>query len=132
MQNIRKLVSQLVVLLSVGYWQRYAHYISHSLVTANVFTAKSLEMKPNTNQLTCNSFRCASCSKATHEHTLISSGILNNLFEGLTDKDETVRTAIKSSLIKILETHPARATDILVDYRGRNPKLPEQTVITLL
>ncbi|XP_036319611.1 maestro heat-like repeat-containing protein family member 1 isoform X2 [Rhagoletis pomonella] len=62
----------------------------------------------------------------------ILEGILNNLFEGLADKDETVRTAIKSSLIKILETHPARATDILVDYRGRNPKLPEQTVITLL
>ncbi|XP_053949877.1 maestro heat-like repeat-containing protein family member 1 isoform X1 [Anastrepha ludens] len=60
------------------------------------------------------------------------SGILHNLFEGLIDKDETVRTAIKSSLIKILETHPARATDILVDYRERNPKLPEQTVITLL
>lgn len=63
---------------------------------------------------------------------LLLAGILHSLFEGLIDKDETVRTAIKGSLVKILETHPARAVDTLVEYREKNPKLPEQTVIILL
>uniref|UniRef100_W8B438 HEAT repeat-containing protein 7A n=1 Tax=Ceratitis capitata TaxID=7213 RepID=W8B438_CERCA len=68
----------------------------------------------------------------TTEKPSILEGILHSLFEGLVDKDETVRTAIKSSLVKILETHPARATDILVEYREKNPKLSEQTIIILL
>ncbi|XP_067641697.1 maestro heat-like repeat-containing protein family member 1 [Eurosta solidaginis] len=68
----------------------------------------------------------------TPERPSILEGILHSLMEGLIDKDETVRTAIKSSLTKILETHPARTTDVLVEYREKNPKLPEQTVITLL
>lgn len=65
-------------------------------------------------------------------YLFLFAGILHGLFEGLIDKDETVRTAIKSSLVKILETHPARAVDTLVEYREKNPKLPEQTVIILL
>ncbi|XP_036218360.2 maestro heat-like repeat-containing protein family member 1 isoform X2 [Bactrocera oleae] len=68
----------------------------------------------------------------TPDKPSILEGILHGLFEGLIDKDETVRTAIKSSLVKILETHPARAVDTLVEYREKNPKLPEQTVIILL
>ncbi|XP_037937938.1 maestro heat-like repeat-containing protein family member 1 [Teleopsis dalmanni] len=72
-----------------------------------------------------------SLSSAPDKHTVLE-GVLHNLFEGLADKDETVRLAIQSALVKILETHPVRATDILIEYKEKNPKMPEQTVIILL
>ncbi|XP_058977775.1 maestro heat-like repeat-containing protein family member 1 isoform X1 [Musca domestica] len=61
-----------------------------------------------------------------------TKGVLNNLFDGLADKDETVRFAIQSALVKIIETHPVRATEILCEYREKHPKLNEQTTNIIL
>ncbi|XP_065363715.1 maestro heat-like repeat-containing protein family member 1 isoform X1 [Calliphora vicina] len=59
-------------------------------------------------------------------------GVLHNLFDGLTDKDETVRMAIQSAMVKIFETHPVRATDILIEYKEKHPKMTEQTTTIIL
>ncbi|XP_075158391.1 maestro heat like repeat family protein c11.1 isoform X1 [Haematobia irritans] len=61
-----------------------------------------------------------------------TKGVLNNLFDGLSDKDETVRMAIQTALVKIIETHPVRATEILMEYREKHPKLSEQTTTIIL
>lgn len=65
-------------------------------------------------------------------HFIAISGVLNNLFDGLSDKDETVRMAIQAALVKIIETHPVRATEILFEYREKHPKLNEQTTTIIL
>lgn len=57
---------------------------------------------------------------------------MHNLLDSLTDKDESVRIAIQNSLVKILETHPARTVEILSEYRAKHPKLSDQIVSTLL
>ncbi|EDW00462.1 maestro heat-like repeat-containing protein family member 1 [Drosophila grimshawi] len=62
----------------------------------------------------------------------VLEGVMLNIFDGLTDKDEQVREAMKQAIVKILETHPLRATVILTDWRAKNTKLSEQTVAMLL
>ncbi|XP_030379317.1 maestro heat-like repeat-containing protein family member 1 [Scaptodrosophila lebanonensis] len=69
---------------------------------------------------------------APADKATILEGVLHNIFDGLTDKDEGVRQAVQNAIVKILETHPVRATDILTDYREKNAKLSEQTVGILL
>ncbi|KAH8300821.1 hypothetical protein KR018_005563, partial [Drosophila ironensis] len=59
-------------------------------------------------------------------------GVLNNIFDGLTDKDEQVRGAMQEAIVKILETHPERAADILGEYRAQQPKMSDHTVALLL
>uniref|UniRef100_A0A1A9WCB3 Uncharacterized protein n=1 Tax=Glossina brevipalpis TaxID=37001 RepID=A0A1A9WCB3_9MUSC len=66
------------------------------------------------------------------EKPSVLEGVLHNLCNGLTDKDEAVRSAIQNALVKIMETHPLRATNILVKYKEEHAKLPEQTVIIIL
>ncbi|KAH8397492.1 hypothetical protein KR222_008299, partial [Zaprionus bogoriensis] len=60
------------------------------------------------------------------------AGVMYNIFDCLTDKDEHVRQAMQLAIVKILETHPLRATLILTEYRAKNAKLSEQTVAMLL
>lgn len=36
------------------------------------------------------------------------------------------------AIVKILETHPERAAEILSDYRSQQPKMSDQTVAMLL
>lgn len=72
------------------------------------------------------------CFKDTNFKSYFFSGVLHNLFDGLTDKDETVRLAIQSALVKIFETHPLRATDILIEYKEKHPKMTEQTTNIIL
>lgn len=60
------------------------------------------------------------------------AGVMYNIFDGLTDKDEQVRQAMQLAIVKILETHPLRATIILTEYRTKNAKLSEQSVAMLL
>ncbi|KAL7745291.1 hypothetical protein ACLKA6_015316 [Drosophila palustris] len=62
----------------------------------------------------------------------VLEGVMHNIFDSLTDKDEQVRQAMQQAIVKILETHPVRATLILTDYRAKNAKLSEQTVAMLL
>ncbi|XP_037882576.1 maestro heat-like repeat-containing protein family member 1 [Glossina fuscipes] len=62
----------------------------------------------------------------------VLEGVLHNLCNGLTDKDETVRSAIQNALVKIMETHPLRATNIIMKYKEEHSKLPEQTIIIVL
>ncbi|EDW26965.1 GL16511 [Drosophila persimilis] len=62
----------------------------------------------------------------------VLEGVLHNIFDGLTDKDEQVRGAMQQAIVKILETHPERATDILGEYRAEHPKMNDQTVSMLL
>lgn len=71
-------------------------------------------------------------ASSTPDKPSILEGVLQNLFDGLADKDETVRMAIQSALVKIFETHPIRATDILLEYKEKHPKLTEQTTIIIL
>lgn len=70
--------------------------------------------------------------KDTNFKSYFFLGVLHNLFDGLTDKDETVRLAIQSALVKIFETHPLRATDILIEYKEKHPKMTEQTTNIIL
>lgn len=57
---------------------------------------------------------------------------MNSILEGLQDKDELVRETLQQSLIKIVEKHPDETVNLIVDFRNKHQKLPEQTVILLL
>jgi len=60
------------------------------------------------------------------------AGVLHNIFDGLTDKEEQVRVAMQQAIVKILETHPERTAEILSEHRTQQPKMTEQTVAMLL
>jgi len=48
------------------------------------------------------------------------------------DKEEQVRIAMQQAIVKILETHPERAAEILSEHRSQQPKMTDQTVAMLL
>lgn len=48
------------------------------------------------------------------------------------DKEEQVRIAVQQAIVKILETHPERAAEILSEHRSQQPKMTDQTVAMLL
>ncbi|KAH8303311.1 hypothetical protein KR059_006711 [Drosophila kikkawai] len=74
----------------------------------------------------------ASSASAPVDKPTVLEGVLHNIFDGLTDKEEQVRGAMQQAIVKILETHPERASEILSDYRAKQPKMSEQTVAMLL
>ncbi|EDW07993.1 maestro heat-like repeat-containing protein family member 1 [Drosophila mojavensis] len=74
----------------------------------------------------------AATATSNEDKPTVLEGVMYSLFDGLTDKDEHVRQAMQQAIVKIMETHPLRATLILTDYRAKNPKLSEQTVSMLL
>ncbi|KAH8408933.1 hypothetical protein KR009_004065 [Drosophila setifemur] len=74
----------------------------------------------------------ASSSSAAPDKPTILEGVLHNIFDGLTDKEEPVRSAMQQAIVKILESHPERASVILSEYRKQQPKMSEQTVAMLL
>lgn len=59
-------------------------------------------------------------------------GVLHNIFDGFTDKEEQVRSAMQQAIVKILETHPERAANILSEYRSQQPKMSDHTVAMML
>ncbi|XP_062140957.1 maestro heat-like repeat-containing protein family member 1 [Drosophila sulfurigaster albostrigata] len=73
-----------------------------------------------------------STAAANADKPTVLEGALHNIFDSLQDKDEQVRQAMQLAIVKILETHPERATKILTEYRAQNAKLNEQTVAMLL
>lgn len=54
------------------------------------------------------------------------------MLDGLLEKEETVRSAIQNSLIKIIINRPLDATTILLNYKIKHPKLSEDMKLTLL
>ncbi|KAH8235312.1 hypothetical protein KR038_009962 [Drosophila bunnanda] len=79
-----------------------------------------------------NKSAAASSAAAPVDKPTVLEGVLHNIFDGLTDKEEQVRGAMQQAIVKILETHPERAAEILCDYRAQQPKMSEQTVAMLL
>ncbi|XP_055840897.1 maestro heat-like repeat-containing protein family member 1 isoform X1 [Episyrphus balteatus] len=71
-------------------------------------------------------------SSASGGDKTILEGILTNLFDCLSDKDETVRLAVQNSLVKVYEKNPDKCTVILADYRSAHPKLSDQSITILL
>ncbi|ALC48518.1 c11.1 [Drosophila busckii] len=74
----------------------------------------------------------AATTTTNSDKPTVLEGVLYNIFEGLTDKDEQVRQSMQQAIVRILETHPLRASHILIDYRRKHAKLSEQTVALLL
>lgn len=71
-------------------------------------------------------------SSNSGDKTSILEGILTNLFDCLSDKDEGVRLAVQNSIVKIYEKNPEKSTIILVDYRSSHPKLTDTTTAIIL
>ncbi|XP_055389561.1 maestro heat-like repeat-containing protein family member 1 [Condylostylus longicornis] len=67
-----------------------------------------------------------------NDNTSVLEGVLSNLFETISDKDEKVRNTVESSLVKIAEKRPDDTFTILAEYRCKHPKLSDQTVAVLL
>ncbi|EDW81982.1 uncharacterized protein Dwil_GK25557 [Drosophila willistoni] len=74
----------------------------------------------------------SSSGTGTVDKPSILEGVMQNIFEGLSDKDEQVRQSMQMAIVKILETHSETAIGILNEYRLKNPKLNEQVVSLLL
>ncbi|XP_017099571.2 maestro heat-like repeat-containing protein family member 1 [Drosophila bipectinata] len=73
-----------------------------------------------------------SLATAPSDKPTILEGVLHNIFDGFTDKEEQVRSAMQQAIVKILETHPERAADILSEYRSQQPKMSDHTVAMML
>lgn len=55
-----------------------------------------------------------------------------HLLDGLSDKEESVRFAIESALMKILEKQQNSALLVLCDYKIKHVKMNEITTSTIL
>ncbi|KAI8033359.1 maestro heat-like repeat-containing protein family member 1 [Drosophila gunungcola] len=84
------------------------------------------------NNAATGSATASSSSTAPVDKPSILEGVLHNIFDGLTDKEEQVRLAMQQAIVKILETHPERAAEVLSEHRGQQPKMSDQTVAMLL
>ncbi|XP_016988226.1 maestro heat-like repeat-containing protein family member 1 [Drosophila rhopaloa] len=94
------------------------------------------------NNAATGSTTASSSSTAPVDKPSVFEGVLHNIFDGLTDKEEQVRVAMQQAIVKILETHPERAAEILSEHhsqhskmgehRSQQAKMSDQTVAMLL
>lgn len=57
---------------------------------------------------------------------------IQNLLEGLSDKDDQVKAVCEASLIRIANRHPNDIINLIIGYKKKTPKTPDPIVAVIL
>ena len=71
--------------------------------------------------------------EVTKDHSLIHyTDAIQNLLDGLNDKDDQVKAVCEASLIRIANRHPNDIINLIIAYKKKTPKTADPIVAVIL